>query len=379
MGDRIVSWLEYGALFAVALLATVAFIPVSRLLAKRFDAIDYPNARRVNTRPIPRLGGTAIFFGMIAGTAALAAGVCFLGWESPFVEREDLTVNYFGVAAGATLMFIVGVVDDIRTLSPKPKLIGQILAACIVAVSGLLLSSIYNPFAGEFIEFGWLSYPLTVLYLVAFANIINLIDGLDGLAAGITTITAATIVTFAILTNRPDAAFVGVILIGCCIGFLFFNYHPASIFMGDSGALLLGFLLGVVSLFAVARSALFVSLLVPIMAAGVPIIDTAFAIVRRRASHRPIDEADKGHIHHRLLNAGFSQRATVHIMWAWTAVLSLCAVLITEIHGLARIPIFAVVFGVTAFAVAKLELLEPVLRHRRKRESIENDGEPKVD
>lgn len=133
--------------------------------------------------------------------------------------------------------------------------------------------------------------------------------------------------------------------------------------MGDSGALLLGFSLGVVSLFAVARSALFVSLLVPILAAGVPIIDTAFAIVRRKRSHRPIDEADKGHIHHRLMKAGFGQRATVLIMWGWTAVLALCAILFTEIHGLARIPIFCVLAGVTVFAIAKLHLLEPVLRH----------------
>lgn len=357
------NWLECSTLFLVALLATAIFVPLAKRLAVRFDAIDYPSARRVNTEPIPRLGGVAIFLGLAVCFAVLLIGTLVWEWPNPFVSHPSLSVNYAGVAIGVAAMFAVGVVDDIKSLNPKPKLIGQAIAACIVAGSGLLLSSIYNPFGGDFIEFGWFSYPLTVFYLVAFANIINLIDGLDGLAAGITAIAATTIFVFAVLTNRPDATFLSIAIVGACIGFLLYNFHPASIFMGDSGALLLGFALGVVSLFAVARSALFVSLLVPILAAGVPIIDTAFAIVRRKRSHRPIDEADKGHIHHRLMKAGFSQRATVLIMWGWTALLALCAVLITEIHGLARIPIFCVLAGVTIFAIVKLHLLEPVLRH----------------
>ena len=363
MGGRRVNWLECGTLFLVALIATATLVPVAKKLAVRLDAIDYPSARRVNTRPTPRLGGVAIFLGLTVCLAVLLSGMLFWGWPNPFVSHPSLSINYPGVAIGVAAMFAVGVVDDVKGLNPKPKLAGQVIAACIVAGSGLLLSSIYNPFEGGFIEFGWLSYPLTVFYLVAFANIINLIDGLDGLAAGITAITAMTIFVFAVLTNRPDATFLSVAVVGACIGFLLYNFHPASIFMGDSGALLLGFSLGVVSLFAVARSALFVSLLVPILAAGVPIIDTAFAIVRRKRSHRPIDEADKGHIHHRLMKAGFGQSATVLIMWGWTAVLALCAILFTEIHGLARIPIFCVLAGVTVFAIAKLHLLEPVLRH----------------
>lgn len=357
------NWLECSALFLAALVATVILVPAAKRLAVRFDAIDYPSARRVNTRPVPRLGGVAIFAGLVISLAVLLIGIQLWGWKSPFIPHPSLSVNYIGVAVGVAAMFAVGMADDVKDLRPKVKLVGQIIAACIVAASGLLLSSIYNPFAGNFIEFGWFSYPLTVFYLVAFANIINLIDGLDGLAAGITAITAVTIFAFAVLTNRPDAAFLSIALVGACIGFLLYNFHPASIFMGDSGALLLGFSLGVVSLFAVARSALFVSLLVPILAAGVPIIDTAFAIIRRKRSHRPFDEADKGHIHHRLLKAGFSQRATVLIMWGWTALLALCAVLITEIHGFARIPILCVIVGITVFAIAKLDLIEPILRH----------------
>ena len=285
---------------------------------------------------------------------------------------------------------LIGFIDDYIKVVMKrsmglrawQKMLGQIVAACVVACSGLLFSSIHNPFGEGYIEFGWVAYPLTVFYLVAFANVINLIDGLDGLAAGITGISAITILLFAVLTGRFDAALFGVILVGVCAGFLKSNFFPASIFMGDSGALLLGFALGIISLFAVARSALFVSLLVPILAAGVPILDTFFAIVRRKREHRPIDEADKGHIHHRLMRAGFSQRATVLIMWAWTALLAACGVIITWADNLVRIPIFLIACAVTAYAIVKLRLLGDALSHhfnpRRKPERGEPQ-EPKQD
>ena len=217
--------------------------------------------------------------------------------------------------------------------------------------------------ADGYFEFGWLSYPLTVFYLVAFANIINLIDGLDGLAAGITAITAATIGILAVLTWRPGAALASFVIVGACIGFLKANIHPASIFMGDSGALLLGFALGIVSLMAVARSAFFVSLLVPIIAAGVPILATAIAIIRRKRAHQPIDSADRGHIHHRLLQAGYSQKATVYIMWGWTALLSAGAIVVSAIDGPPRYVVFVILAVVTGFIVFKLKLLQPVLLH----------------
>lgn len=372
------NWVECIALLLVAVLATVLLVPLAKRIAVKFDAIDYPAARRVNMVPVPRMGGVAIFGGLVIALAVLMAGDYFLGWTNPFVSQSDLSVNYLGMALGVVVMFGVGVIDDIVDLKPKPKLLGQIIAACIVAGSGVLLSSIHNPLGEGYIEFGWIAYPLTVFYLVAFANIINLIDGLDGLAAGITAISAMTIFVFSVLTNRVDAAFMSIALFGVCVGFLRYNFHPASIFMGDSGALLLGFLLGIVSLFAVARSALFVSLLVPILAAGVPIMDTALAILRRKRAHRPIDEADRGHIHHRLLEAGFSQRATVLIMWGWTAILAICAVFITELDGVARIPFVVIVAVITCYGVFKLRLLQPVLLHhynpRGKRKQASEDG-----
>lgn len=357
-------WFEYGVLFVVATVVTIALTPLARRLAIKLDAIDYPSARRVNMLPIPRMGGVAIFGGILAALLVAALGVQAFGWENPFIDYDGIDdVNYWGVLVGVTLMFLVGAIDDVVDLNPKAKMAGQIIAACVVAGSGLLFSSIHNPVGEGFIEFGWVAYPLTVFYLVAFANVINLIDGLDGLAAGITGISAITILLFAALTGRSDAALFSVILIGACAGFLKSNFFPASIFMGDSGALLLGFVLGIISLFATARSALFVSLLVPILAAGVPILDTFFAIVRRKREHRPIDEADKGHIHHRLMRAGFSQRATVLIMWAWTALLAACGVIITWADNLVRIPIFIIACAVTAYAIVKLRLLGDALNH----------------
>lgn len=375
-------WLEYGVLFAVAAVVTIALTPLARKLAIKLDAIDYPSARRVNMLPIPRMGGVAIFGGILAALAVAGFGVYAFGWVDPFINYDGIEVNYWGVLLGTVLIFLVGAVDDVVDLNPKAKMLGQIVAACVVAGSGLLFSSIHNAIGEGYIEFGWVAYPLTVFYLVAFANVINLIDGLDGLAAGITGISAITILLSAVLTGRFDAALFSVILVGVCAGFLKSNFFPASIFMGDSGALLLGFSLGVISLFAVARSALFVSLLVPILAAGVPILDTFFAIVRRKREHRPIDEADKGHIHHRLMRAGFSQRATVLIMWAWTALLAACGVIITWADNLVRIPIFLIACAVTAYAIVKLRLLGDALSHHfnpRRKPELREPQEPKQD
>lgn len=357
------TWLQYGIVAAVAFVVTLALVPPVRALAFKIDAVDYPSGRRVNTKPVARFGGVAIFGGLAAALVTLYAGVWFWGWQYPLYHPGMGGIWYPGVALAVTLIFLVGVLDDVFDLKPLHKLLGQILAATVAAASGLLLSSIHNPFGVGYIEFGWFAYPLTIFYLVAFTNVINLIDGLDGLASGITVIAASTMFVFALITHRPDAAFLSMALIGGCVGFLRYNFNPASIFMGDSGALLLGFSLGAVSLFATTRSALFVSLLVPIIAAGVPIIDTAASIVRRLRAHQPIQKADAGHIHHRLMHEGFSQRTTVFIMWGWTAILAVSAIFITEAHGVWRLPFVVLAAGVSVYFIVKLNLLGPVLRH----------------
>ncbi len=357
-------WIECCVLAIVAILSTIALTPLAKRIAIKLNAIDYPDNRRVNKKPIPRMGGIAIYGGMVVSVLVMMACTELFGWVNPFVSYVDLPVNYPLLFLGVTAMFVVGIVDDIKDLRAPVKFFWQIVAATIVAMSGLLLSSIQNPFEeGHFIEFGWWSYPITIFYLVAFANIINLIDGLDGLASGISAISGATIFAFAMISMRFDAAFLSIIVVGVCIGFLKSNHHPASIFMGDSGALLLGISLGVVSLLAIARSTLFISLLVPILTAGVPITDTAVAIIRRTRAHQRVDQADAGHIHHRLMNEGFSQETTVLIMCGWTAVLSVCSIVLAESDGVFRIAAIVVAAVVTGFAIFKLHLLEPVLRH----------------
>ncbi len=358
------NWLECAVVLLVAVVATVALTPVAKLIARRFDAIDYPDQRRVNTKPIPRLGGIAIFGGILISCIVMFVGIEFFDWIDPFRSTFGRNINFPVLSLGIIVMFAVGVIDDIRNLRARWKLLGQIIAAIIVTASGLTLSNVQNPFVeGGFINFGIWSYPITVFYLVAFANIINLIDGLDGLASGISAISAATIFTFATFAGRYEAAMLSIIIVGVCLGFLRSNHYPASIFMGDSGSLLLGLALGIVSLFAVARSTLVVSLLVPILAAGVPVTDTVGAIIRRLRAHQPVDEPDTAHIHHRLLKAGFSQSSTVIIMWGWTAALAICSIILAESQGWPRIIVIVIAAAITGFAIVRLHLLEPVLRH----------------
>jgi UDP-GlcNAc:undecaprenyl-phosphate GlcNAc-1-phosphate transferase len=358
------NWVECGCALLVAIISTIALTPVAKRLAFRLNAIDYPDARRVNTKPIPRMGGLAMFGGMIITGLVIALGCHFFKWINPFSSSMFMGVRFPLVICGVTIMVAVGLVDDVVNLQAKVKFLWQVVACCFVAASGLLLSNIQNPFVkGAFIEFGVFAYPITVFYLVAFANIINLIDGLDGLAAGISAISALTIFFFAVLVHRVESALLCIIIVGVCLGFLRYNHHPASIFMGDSGSLLLGLSLGIVSLFAVARSTLVVSLLVPIIVAGVPVTDAAVAIIRRKRAHQRVDTPDTGHIHHRLLRAGFSHQATVNIMWGWTAALAACSILLFETQGIFRIVVILIVAVISAYAVIKLHLLEPVLRH----------------
>lgn len=348
----------------IALISTIALIPAARALAWRFDAVDYPSGRRVNTRPVPRLGGIAITGGIATSLAIMVALVWTGVWETPFSSHPVLKVDWTAAGAGVLLMFAVGVIDDFYGLRPVEKLIGQTVSAIVVAASGVLFISVGNPFATESISLGWFAYPITVVYLVAFANIMNLIDGLDGLCSSITIVACVSTMFFAGVAGRTDVLLIGSAIIGACLGFLKFNRHPAQIFLGDSGSLTLGFLLGIISLVAIARSTLFTSLLVPFLAAGVPIIDTASAIIRRKRGHQSIGQADKGHIHHRLMSAGCTQEVTVVIMVGWTAFLATGGILITFIHSWIRYVIFAVLVIFSLVTICKLGVLRPVLAHK---------------
>ena len=357
-------YIEILTLFAVALISTIALTPFAKRVALKFDAIDYPDERRVNKEPVARMGGIAIFGGISISYLILNIGVHYFGWFGHQLAFLAGGINYPLVCFGVVVMFVTGLIDDIVGLHARTKLVGQIIAATIVCAGGIKFAFVQNPFvAGEIIRFGILAWPITIFYLVAFANIINLIDGLDGLASGISCITALTIGIYGALANRIDAMIFSIILIGACVGFLKYNFHPARIFMGDSGSLTLGLCLGIISLLAIARTAFVFSLLVPILAAGVPITDTFVAIIRRKKAHQPVGSPDKGHIHHRLMQAGFSQRKTVLIMWAWSAVLSVCGLVFAEFEGIAKPVSLLVAAGITGYAILKLHLLEPVLQH----------------
>ena len=354
----------YICIAAAACITTLLLVPAVKKLAIALDAVDYPSKRRINTRPIPRMGGLAIFCGVVVAFFLQIVGTWFWGWPSALISHPSLQISYPLLAVSFVTITAVGAIDDVKSLSPHMKLAGQILAAVIAAAGGLTIGSIANPFVpGAYIDLGWFAYPITVFYLVAFANIINLIDGLDGLATGISAIAALTMFSFAFLPGRVDAASLAIALFGGCVAFLRYNFHPASIFLGDAGALMLGFGLGMVSLLSVSRVAALTTLVIPLIVAGVPIIDTFAAIVRRFRAHVSIGQADKGHIQHRLIEKGYDQRRAVLMIYAWCILLSLGAVTINQVGVELRVVVFLVLLGCSAAFAMKLHLFEPVLRH----------------
>ena len=351
---------HYAAIALVGALVTLIVTPLVRRFALARGLVDYPGGRKVHTLPIPRLGGVGIYAGVMAAVAVQALGERFAGWGGTIVGGGTARVRIVAVLIGLTLVFIVGLVDDLRTLSPGWKFSGQVIAAAVVVGSGLRIEYVGDPLGGGLLALGLLSIPVTMLYVVGFTNVINLIDGLDGLAAGVSAIAAATLLVLAAQGNRLDAAAFAVALIGTCVGFLRYNSHPASIFMGDSGALFLGFTLATISLMGVMKSSAAIALAVPLLIIGVPIFDTASAIVRRVMHKRPIQEADRGHIHHRLLGRGFNQRQTVFIIYVWSIALALGGYEVRYAPGALKAVTFLVLFVITGFMAYWLGLFEAV-------------------
>ena len=364
-GKRVNPTEHYPLLFLVALLATLLATPLAKCIAQHLGAIDKPDERRINKVPIPRMGGIGIALGLVAAVAVQVAGTKLLGWPTVFVPHMQLQgVDYKLLTVAIVIVFLTGAIDDVRNLKPRQKLLGQILAACVAAASGLVIGNVANPFTAELIPIGWLAYPITVVYLVAFTNVINLIDGLDGLAAGITAISCAAMFYLSYEAHQIDAAVLACILAGCCLGFLRYNFNPASIFMGDCGSNMLGFLLGVIALLGVNRVAAATTLIVPLVIAGVPIIDTFAAIVRRRRGHTAISQADTGHIQHRLIKQGFDQKQAALMIYGWSILLAAGAIIMTKVALPLRFVVFILLVGVSAVFIKKLHLFEPVLLHR---------------
>ena len=247
------------------------------------------------------------------------------------------------------------------------------VASVVAVASGLVIDEIVNPLQNSVIHLGLAAMPITVVCLVAYTNIFNLIDGLDGLASGIACIAGLTMWIVSTISGRLDAAVLAIMISGTTLAFLRYNFHPASIFLGDSGALLIGFALGTVSLLSVSRVSGLTAIIIPLVVAGIPIIDTFSAIVRRGRAHVSIGHADKGHIHHRLMSVGLGQRQTALVIYAWTAALCVGSVVMTQVEVFPRICIFvALVVASGAFA-SRLRLFRPVLLHHRDSKTGEDE------
>ncbi len=344
----------------VAAIVTLVATPLVRRFCLRFGIVDHPGDRKVHDTAVPRLGGVAIFLGFLAALATQYVGETQWNWGG------DLSSNPGQMAAvlgGITLVFLVGVLDDVFTLSPGIKFMGQLVAAAVVMTAGVRIDYVGSPFTGGLIMLGLLGIPITLVYITGFTNVVNLIDGLDGLAAGITAISAGTFLLLAEQSSHLEAATLAVALVGACLGFLRFNSHPASIFMGDSGALFLGFTLAVISLVGVMKTVAAIALAVPLIILGVPIFDTASAIVRRIAHGRPIQEADRGHIHHRLLGRGFNQRQTVLIIYVWSIALAIGGYEMRWAPSPVKYAVLAVLAVLTAVMAYWLGLLEAAHHH----------------
>lgn len=311
------------AYVALALLAAlvISFLmtPVVRTFAYKVGAVDVPkDARRMHKVPIPRLGGLAIFIGFMLS-------VLMLGGIRGNGQLQSILL-------GSVIIVVLGVVDDIMALPAMLKFVVQIAAALIPALNGVVIQAFSNPniFSQNlYWVLGPLSVPFTVLWIVAITNSVNLIDGLDGLANGVSAISATTMLVIALLASEAEVAIVMGALVGACVGFMPYNLNPAKMFMGDTGATFLGYILATMSIQGLFKFYAVISFAVPFLILGIPIFDTAFAFIRRIAHGQSPMHADRGHIHHRLIDMGLNQKQAVATLYVISAMLGLSAVVLT--------------------------------------------------
>ena len=336
---------DYILAFVIAVGFALLVTPGVIWFARKTGALDAPNQRKVHKKPIPRIGGIGIWLAfMIAITVAASYK------EVPDEQEFEL----LGLMVSGTLIVLIGVIDDYRDLPAKVKLLGQIVAASVLVIGfDVRIDFVTDPF-GDYIFLEYLAIPLTIFWVVGITNTVNLIDGLDGLAAGVSSIAAVTICLVALQQGDLFIATLTACLAGAAVGFLYYNFNPAKIFMGDSGSMFLGFMLSGISVIGAVKSATTIALIVPILALGLPIMDTTFAIVRRYRGGVPIFKPDKGHLHHRLLDMGFTQRQAVLLMYVISALLGLSAVALTEVSGQIAVLIVCVVLAAVLFGAKKI-------------------------
>lgn len=309
-------WLKVLLSIGTAFIVAFGSTPIVKQFAQKVGAMDNPDeARRIHNHPIPRLGGLAIFLGFLISVILFA----------------DISKPIQGILIGAVIIVATGAVDDIVSLKYWVKLIAQFAAAIIamlhgVAIEGLMNLNIFS--ANETLFIGFLSIPVTILWIVGVTNAVNLIDGLDGLACGVSTISSVTMLVVALLVAEPNVAIILACLMGACIGFIPYNLNPAKIFMGDTGALLLGYILATVSILGLFKFYAVMTFIVPILAMALPLFDTIFAIIRRLLKGQNPMTPDRGHLHHRLIDHGLSQKQAVAVLYSLSAMLGLTAVVI---------------------------------------------------
>ena len=302
----------------LALIVSFLATPLVRRLAFKIGAVDVPrDSRRMHDHPIPRLGGLAIFLGFLVSVLAYA----------------EIDIEMQGILIGAVIIVVLGIADDIHSLPAKFKFVVQIIAALCAALHGVAIEVINNPniFSdNEYWVLGGWGIPISVIWIVAITNAVNFIDGLDGLADGISTIGALTMLILALILGEHEISLVCGALVGACVGFLPYNLNPAKIFMGDTGSTFLGYMLATVSIMGLFKFYAVISFAVPFLILGLPIFDTANAIIRRVAAGRSPMSPDRGHVHHKLIDMGFNQKQAVAILYAISATLGLTAVVLTS-------------------------------------------------
>ncbi len=333
------------ASFAIAMLVTLAATPIVKRIALRFGVVSEENdARRMHHHAIPRMGGLAIFLGFVISLLA------FYG--------SRMTPELWGVLLGALVLIVLGVFDDKYSLNPWIKLVIQFFAALIPSLFGVQFDRMMNIFGGPnvYIDFGWLTYPITVVWIMGLINAVNWIDGLDGLAAGISCISALSMFLVSLIIGDPLVAGVLIVLAGACMGFLPYNMNPAKIFMGDTGSMFLGYMLAVMSILGMFKFYAIVSFAVPFLVVGLPLFDSVFTIARRLFNGKSPFYADRGHIHHRLIDLGLNTKQAVMILYLVSGALGITAVVLTS-SGELRAMLFVIILILAVIAAAVIRTL----------------------
>lgn len=344
----------YLTTFLITFLVSTISIPFVIKFANYIGAVDKPNKRKVHRKPIPRIGGLSIYF----------AFVCGFIYVSFFINLS------FSILLAATIVVITGFIDDKFQIKPWQKLLGQVFAATIVLTDGLAIEYITIPFIEKSISVNiWIAIIISFFWIVGVTNAVNLIDGLDGLASGVSIIAAISIFIMALIIEDTNVAFLSLALIGSALGFLIFNFHPAKIFMGDTGSLLLGFLLSVLSIIGF-KQVTIITFIIPMVILAVPLTDTTIAIIRRKLQNKRIMDPDKDHLHHRLLNAGFSHRQAVLFIYSISILFGSSAILLYNASLLGAIVIFMMMLLVIELLIEVFGLIHnnyrPLINFVRK-------------